>query len=246
MGNCLERAQSDEADEGESNLEHQSSSRQGSHSRSNSHRNHRHRSSQNHYTRLNSNTGNSSSSSSLISLNTNQQRIIRQTQDINHNYLHGRTSIGSFQTTNGSSIFSPSSSLPDSLQISSMPTGSFGISSLFTQGYSQNSMSTQQVFYLNPSVQRTADQLTEEEQIKLLKRMTLIQQLPSGTYEENKKHKECVICMIDFEVKDQIKCLPCMHTFHQSCIDSWLVRSLICPSCMEPVDAGLLSAFENE
>jgi len=48
----------------------------------------------------------------------------------------------------------------------------------------------QQVFYLNPSVQRTADQLTEEEQIKLLKRMTLIQQLPSGTYDENKKHKE--------------------------------------------------------
>ena len=32
-----------------------------------------------------------------------------------------------------------------------------------------------QVYYLAPNVQRTADQLTEEEQIKLLKRMTLIQ-----------------------------------------------------------------------
>ena len=48
----------------------------------------------------------------------------------------------------------------------------------------------QQVYYLTPNVQRTADQLTEEEQIKLLKRMTLIQQLPSGSYDENKKNKE--------------------------------------------------------
>ncbi len=50
--------------------------------------------------------------------------------------------------------------------------------------------------------------------------------------------------MIDFEKNDTIKYLPCMHTFHQSCIDTWLLRSLICPSCMEPVDAGLLAAFE--
>jgi E3 ubiquitin-protein ligase RNF11 len=52
--------------------------------------------------------------------------------------------------------------------------------------------------------------------------------------------------MIDFEMNDKIKYLPCMHTFHCSCIDSWLVRSLYCPSCMEPVDAGLLSAFDND
>jgi E3 ubiquitin-protein ligase RNF11 len=55
----------------------------------------------------------------------------------------------------------------------------------------------------------------------------------------------CVICMIDFETDDKIKFLPCLHTFHQSCIDTWLLRSLICPSCMEPVDAGLLSTYDN-
>jgi len=98
-------------------------------------------------------------------------------QDINQNYLHG-TSVGSFQSTNGSLSFSPSSSLPSSLHMG--PVGS-----LATSG----SMS-QQVFYLTPNVQRTADQLTEEEQIKLLKRMALIQQLPCGFYDENKKNKE--------------------------------------------------------
>lgn len=131
--------------------------------------------------------------------------------------------------------------MPDSLRLGQAGGGG---SSVVVGGGLGNSVSQQQVFYLTPNVQRTADQLTEEEQIKLLKRMTLIQQLPCGFYDENKKNKECVICMIDFEIRDGIKCLPCMHTFHQSCIDSWLVRSLICPSCMEPVDAGLLSAFE--
>lgn len=112
-------------------------------------------------------------------------------------------------------------------------------------GNNGSSIRSSQVYYLTPNVQRTADQLTEEEQIKLLKRMALIQQLPSASYDENKKNKECVICMIDFELGDTIKCLPCMHSFHQSCIDAWLVRSLICPSCMEPVDAGLLAAYDN-
>jgi len=106
--------------------------------------------------------------------------------------------------------------------------------------------SNEPVYYLTPNVQRTAGQLTEEEQIKLLKRMALIQQLPSGKYDANKKNKECVICMIEFEINDTMKFLPCLHTFHQACIDDWLIRSLICPSCMEPVDAGLLSAYENE
>ena len=58
---------------------------------------------------------------------------------------------------------------------------------------SLGSSSSQQVYYLTPNVQRTADQLTEEDQIKLLKRMALVQQLPSGSYDENKKNKEYVV-----------------------------------------------------
>lgn len=117
--------------------------------------------------------------------------------------------------------------------------------------YSSSSLSSasgesaQQVYYLTPNVQRTADQLTEADQIKLLKRMTLIQQLPTRLYNEEKKNKECAICMIDFELNDETKYLPCLHTYHKSCIDQWLIRSLICPSCIQPVDAGLLTAFDN-
>lgn len=191
-GNCFDRSPS-EAEEAESATVEQShrSHRRSSHSHR---RSHRHTRSSNHYTRLNgsgSSLNLTSNSSSAISLNGSLQRI---SQDINHNYLQA-TSIGSFQSTNGASIFTPSSSsLPDSLQ--QIRQNSFNTSSSLSQemdqatGSMQQQQQQQQVFYMNPCLQRTADELTEEEQIKLLKRMALIQQLPSGTYDENKKHKE--------------------------------------------------------
>lgn len=55
----------------------------------------------------------------------------------------------------------------------------------------------------------------------------------------------CVICMLDFVYGDPIRFLPCMHIYHMDCIDDWLMRSFTCPSCMEPVDAALLSTYET-
>ncbi|XP_037088563.1 RING finger protein 11-like isoform X2 [Pollicipes pollicipes] len=102
------------------------------------------------------------------------------------------------------------------------------------------------VFYPSPNVVRTAAQLTEEEQVKIAKRMGLIQHLPSGTYDgAARKNKECVICMIEFSVGERVRYLPCLHTYHTECIDDWLMRSFICPSCMEPVDAALLTSYET-
>ncbi|OBS60540.1 hypothetical protein A6R68_08347 [Neotoma lepida] len=57
--------------------------------------------------------------------------------------------------------------------------------------------------------------------------------------------ERCVICMMDFVYGDPIRFLPCMHIYHLDCIDDWLMRSFTCPSCMEPVDAALLSSYET-
>lgn len=55
----------------------------------------------------------------------------------------------------------------------------------------------------------------------------------------------CAICMLDFERGQLLRFLPCEHSYHSHCIDDWLLRSLTCPSCMEPVDSALLSAFTS-
>lgn len=104
------------------------------------------------------------------------------------------------------------------------------------------------IYYPAPcSTSRLVSQMAEEEQIQIAKRMGLIQHLPTGTYDgggSTKKARECVICMVEFCEGDDIRFLPCMHTYHVKCIDDWLMRSFICPSCMEPVDAALLSTFQ--
>lgn len=88
-------------------------------------------------------------------------------------------------------------------------------------------------------------QQSEEEQIKIAKRIGLIQHLPTCLYDGSKKNRECIICFVEFVVNDNVRYLPCMHFFHQSCIDDWLMRSLTCPECLEPVDSALLTSYEN-
>lgn len=101
------------------------------------------------------------------------------------------------------------------------------------------------VYYPSPNISRPVSQLTEEEQVKIAKRLGLIQHLPTGIYDGCKKNRECVICMVEFLVGDSVRYLPCMHTYHVKCIDDWLMRSFTCPSCMEPVDAALLTSYET-
>lgn len=102
------------------------------------------------------------------------------------------------------------------------------------------------VYHPSPNVTRTANQLTEEEQIKIAQRLGLIHHLPMGVYDGScKKAKECVICMVEFTIGDMMRFLPCMHIYHKDCIDDWLMRSFTCPSCMEPVDAALLTTYET-
>ncbi|XP_022194003.1 RING finger protein 11 isoform X4 [Nilaparvata lugens] len=101
------------------------------------------------------------------------------------------------------------------------------------------------VYYPSPNISRPASQLTEEEQVKIAKRLGLIQHLPTGIYDGCKKNRECVICMVEFQMEDCVRYLPCMHTYHVKCIDDWLMRSFTCPCCMEPVDAALLTSYET-
>lgn len=36
------------------------------------------------------------------------------------------------------------------------------------------------------------------------------------------KQMTCVICMCDFELRQMLRVLPCLHEFHTKCVDKWL------------------------
>lgn len=42
----------------------------------------------------------------------------------------------------------------------------------------------------------------------------------------------CPICIVDFEQGDDLRVLPCNHSFHSGCVDPWLLDlSTACPLC---------------
>ncbi|KAL9314138.1 hypothetical protein ACSQ67_019590 [Phaseolus vulgaris] len=42
---------------------------------------------------------------------------------------------------------------------------------------------------------------------------------------------ECLICLEEFCVGNQVRGLPCSHNFHVECIDVWLRLNVSCPRC---------------
>ncbi|KAG1704186.1 hypothetical protein DVH05_006197 [Phytophthora capsici] len=69
----------------------------------------------------------------------------------------------------------------------------------------------------------------------------LINQLPTYTFTASKEHDDngtpdCLICRCGFEVGEVIKSLPCFHSYHSDCVDSWLSLNKVCPVCQFSVD----------
>ena len=49
--------------------------------------------------------------------------------------------------------------------------------------------------------------------------------------ETDKLSKSCTVCLAPYQVGDTVRILPCLHQFHQSCIDPWLKAHPTCPIC---------------
>ena len=46
---------------------------------------------------------------------------------------------------------------------------------------------------------------------------------------------ECAVCQSQCKPTEQVRLLPCRHTFHTQCIDPWFERSTCCPTCRASV-----------
>ncbi|KAI5683471.1 hypothetical protein M9H77_04699 [Catharanthus roseus] len=75
-----------------------------------------------------------------------------------------------------------------------------------------------------------------------------IKKLPSFDYEDEKEKEkgissssshgsplgllECAVCLENFRGGEKCRLLPkCNHSFHAECIDSWLLKTAVCPIC---------------
>jgi Ring finger domain len=69
----------------------------------------------------------------------------------------------------------------------------------------------------------------------------VISSLPSKTIASVEKElppdfRECSICLDAFEVGCSRKTLPCLHGFHEECVDKWLRTNASCPICKHHVE----------
>jgi hypothetical protein len=66
-----------------------------------------------------------------------------------------------------------------------------------------------------------------------------IRQLPQSTVSEGSVlvDRACSVCCSNFAAAETIRTLPCMHIYHATCIDGWLVQQPLCPECKFDITA---------
>merc|ERR1712183_931798 len=50
------------------------------------------------------------------------------------------------------------------------------------------------------------------------------------------KEKNCVICLENYKLGDEVVEVVCKHHYHFQCVDKWLERSNLCPVCKTALD----------
>ena len=69
---------------------------------------------------------------------------------------------------------------------------------------------------------------------------TTLSSLPTARIQDVERElppdaRQCLICLDDFKVGDVRKTLPCLHGFHEDCVDKWLRTNACCPICKHSV-----------
>ncbi|KAK1292584.1 RING-H2 finger protein ATL58 [Acorus calamus] len=58
----------------------------------------------------------------------------------------------------------------------------------------------------------------------------------------NNSPTDCVVCLESFRLGDRCRALPiCKHSFHAQCVDSWLMKTPVCPICRSSADVWKVS-----
>lgn len=76
---------------------------------------------------------------------------------------------------------------------------------------------------------RPKEESTAEKTRRILKKMTT-RRLQSWT--EGSSGDSCAVCLEDYNIGQELRVLPCNHSFHRVCVDPWLINNQTCPLCL--------------
>jgi Ring finger domain len=63
---------------------------------------------------------------------------------------------------------------------------------------------------------------------------------------EGMEGTDCKICLEPFEEGERLRLLPCLHRFHETCADKWLVERAVCPVCKWSVRDAIRDASAED
>ncbi len=95
------------------------------------------------------------------------------------------------------------------------------------------------------------DDLLNNESINKQDSQAILNYLPNSVIKEVKKNGDnnntkCVICLSDFQVGDNVSTLPCLHIFHNDCLEKWINQQKWCPICKFDISLNSLLSKNNE
>jgi hypothetical protein len=100
------------------------------------------------------------------------------------------------------------------------------------QSFNESTASNEELSYeVLSELEDVAQGLTNAE----ISRYTRLHVYATGS-SSNTEDTSCVICCDMFVDGQQLRCLPCFHSFHRYCIDKWLYNKRTCPICLKNVN----------
>jgi len=96
-------------------------------------------------------------------------------------------------------------------------------------------------------VQHIAEQVSMQERISSpvsAIRDTILQSLPAEVLGVGVSRGPCAICLAEMLPGETCRRLPCLHSFHQECVDRWLSRKDKCP--LDNLEVKKLLEMQNQ
>ena len=68
---------------------------------------------------------------------------------------------------------------------------------------------------------------------------SLVDVFPQAQATLNDVNKQCMICLENYSIGEDIMTITCMHRYHKACVAPWIASSPTCPVCKADVREGL-------